>query len=176
GGSMGRALGDAGRQPVERADGSALVGTKRASGATLVVVTNNHEYPFAAVFTEGQRKAQFYRKFRQRGSWFFKDVRVPCRVTLSLRADLAARPPHITDVFAGTELPVRRDGKGARVEVDRAKLPGRVLLLTDGPPAAPEVTVGARADADPLATLVVRGRVPLPVRIRVAGQEVYRAA
>jgi outer membrane protein assembly factor BamB len=80
----------------------------------------------------------------------------------------------VYDVFAGKELSWRQ-GENT-LDVDLGELQGRVLLLTEGPLAAPTVAIASRKDDDPLATLVVRSPIPVPVRIRVGGQEVYRAA
>ncbi len=176
GGRLRRALGNAGRPPLECPDGTALVACKRAGPATLVVVTNNSHYPFEALFTAEQRTTFFYRWCLTGGTVFAKDVRVPRAVTLTLRDDLARKPPRIYDVFAGAELKPRRDQGRTTVTLDLATLQGRVLLLTRDPVSAPALAVGARADGDPLATLVTRSAVPLPVRVRVGSQEVYRAA
>jgi len=168
--SLKTALGDIGAQPLECADRTALIASTQAGAATLVYVTNNQAYPFEQLFTEEQRQSSFFRSFKLYGGIFYKDVRVPCTVNLTLRADLAAQPPHIYDVFAGKELPIVH---GA-VTVDLTTLSGRVLLLTATPPAPPTVSI---AQADACTTLVVKSPVPLPVCIIVnGGQTVYRAA
>jgi hypothetical protein len=169
-------LGGAGLAPIDCADGSALVGCKKAPGATLVVVTNNKKFPFDELFTADQQKAKFFRWFMRVGSMYYKDVRLPHTATLALRPDLAVKAPRVYDVFAGKELAWQQGGKGSTLDIDLSALQGRVLLLTEGPLSAPTVEIAGRTDDDPLATLVVRSPVPVPVRIRVGGQEVYRAA
>jgi hypothetical protein len=170
------ALGSAGQQPLESRDGAALVATKTAGGALLAIVTNNRFFPFEELLGPEQRVTAFYRKFLVRGGTYFKDVCLPQRVNLALRADLAAAPLHVYDVFAGRELPIQKTAEGAAVSVDLTALSGRALLLTRQPVVAPQVSIGQRQDADALATLVVKNPVPLPVRIRVGTQEVWRAA
>lgn len=176
GGTLQAALGDAGRQPLECADAQALIASKRAPGATLVVVTNNDCYPFEQLFSDEQRMASFWRIFSTRGGAFYKDVRVPRQVTLTLRDDLANTPPIIYDVFAGNTLPLTRVNGKQTIQVDLATMPGRVLLLTDKPLSEPVIAAGAKQNGDPLLTLVVKSGIPLPVRIRVASQEIFRAA
>jgi hypothetical protein len=170
------ALGEIGRAPLAPADDGALVKTMRAGAARLVVVTNNRDYPFDTLFTDEQRLSTFFRTFTVRGGIYYKDVRVPQFVTLRLRPDLAAAPPRIYDVFAGRELPVTRQGQEATVTVDLASLSGRVLLLTDAPLPAPQVSASSATPDEPLVMLVVKSPLPLPVRIRVNDQEFYRAA
>jgi hypothetical protein len=199
--SLRAALGDAGRQPVE-GDGSVLIAAKRAPlgargctmtrpgarGCTmmeteLVVVSGQRYYPFDRIFTPEERVSAFYRQFEWRSGVLYKDVVLPGRVTLTLRPDVAARRPHVHDVFAGKEVTI---GEGGRLDLDLAALPARVLLITDREIHAPKIMVGRRDPADSRATLVVRSPVPVPVRIRVRlgargctiseRQEFYRAA
>ena len=167
------ALGDIGKQPL---DGDAvLVATKRAGSTQLLFVTNNREYPFADIFTPEQRLSGFYRNFLGRGGIYIKDVREPQVATLALREDLAESKPLIYDVFAGKQLvPVEKDGRWT-VAVDLTTLPGRVLLLVDKPLAAPGLDV-SQAAGSARATFVAKSAVPLPVRLRVGSQEIYRAA
>lgn len=169
-------LKDAGRQPLESVDSTTLIASKKAEGATLVFVTNNQEYPFEELFTPDQRLAQFWRLFMNRGSTYYKDTRVPHVATVKLREDLAREKLHIYDVFAGAEVTVQRQNGQAAFPVDLVKLPARVFLITRSPLDAPTLSVAARADGDPLATLVVQSPVPLPIRVRVGQQEIHRAA
>ena len=171
------ALGNAGRQPLEPVDGEAIVSSKIAGDQTLVFVTNENIYPFDELFTDGQLKTMFFRSFDIRGGTYYKDVRMPRRVTLRLRDDLAAKPPRIYDAFAGRELAWERHGDGPpTVTVDLVTLQGRVLLLTPDGLESPTIMIARRRDTDPLATVVVRSAAPLPVRIRVGDQTIYRAA
>ena len=175
GSSLTAALGDIGRQPLECADAAVLVATKRAGNARLVFVTNNREYPFAELFTPEQQLTGFYRDFLSRGGVYFKDVRVPQNVALRLNADPAQSRPLIYDVFAGKLLtPVEQDG-AAIVSLDLSALSARVLLLVDKPLAAPVLEVAQTAGSARV-TFVVKSGVPLPVRLRVGEQEIYRAA
>ena len=167
------ALGDIGKQPLE--GDAVLVATKRAGSAQLLFVTNNREYPFADIFTPEQRLSGFYRNFLGRGGIYIKDVRDPQVATLALREDLAQSKPLIYDVFAGKQLvPVEKDGRWT-VSVDLTTLPGRVLLLVDKPLAAPGLEV-SQAAGSARATFVAKSAVPLPIRLRVGSQEIYRAA
>ena len=167
------ALGDIGKQPLE--GDAVLVATKRAGSAQLLFVTNNREYPFADIFTPEQRLSGFYRNFLGRGGTYIKDVREPQVATLALREDLVQSKPLIYDVFAGKQLvPVEQDGRWT-VAVDLTTLPGRVLLLVDKPLAAPGLEV-SQAAGSARATFVAKSAVPLPIRLRVGSQEIYRAA
>jgi hypothetical protein len=167
------ALGDIGRQSLE--SDSVLVATKRSGLAQLLFVTNNRDYPFADIFTPEQRLTGFYRHFLGRGGTYIKDVREPQVATLQLREDLASAKPLIYDVFAGKQLvPVEKDGLWT-VAVDLTTLPGRVLLLVDKPLTAPVLEV-AQARGSARATFVAKSAVPLPIRLRVGSQEIYRAA
>ncbi len=167
------ALGDLGKQPLE--SDAVLVATKRAGSAQLLFVTNNREYPFADIFTPEQRLSGFYRNFLGRGRIYMKDVREPQVATLALREDLAQSKLLIYDVFAGKQLvPVEKDGRWT-VEVDLTTLPGRVLLLVEKPLAAPGLDV-SQAAGSARATFVAKSAVPLPIRLRVGSQEIYRAA
>ncbi len=168
GASLKAALGTVGVQPLVCDDGSALVASTRAGAATLVTVTNNRDYPFEQLFTPEQQQTSFFRSFKQYGGIFYKDVRVPSIVTLALRPDM--HPAHIFDVFAGKELPV----ENGAVKVDLSTLSGRLLLLCDTLPT-PTVSL-AQKPGDPLVTLVAKSPVPLPVRLVVGGQTVFRAA
>jgi hypothetical protein len=173
GAALKAALGDIGKQPLE--GDAVLVATKRAGSAQLLFVTNNREYPFADVFTPEQRLSGFYRNFLGRGNTYIKDVREPQVATLALREDLAQTKPLIYDVFAGKQLvPVEKDGRWT-VAVDLTTLPGRVLLLVDKPLAAPGLEV-SQAAGSARATFVAKSAVPLPIRLRVGSQEIYRAA
>jgi outer membrane protein assembly factor BamB len=188
-GPLLNALGDLGRQPLEPQEtvpfasldktfqvAPVLVATKRAGANQIVFVTANQPFPLASWFDESARGGSFFRMFSNLGDVFFKDVRVPRLVNLTLRGDLAAKPPKIYDVFAGREVPIRRVGNQAVITVDLSSLPGRVLLLSDAPVAAPQLYLKKRSDASPLATLGVKSAVPLPVEITVGSQTIYRTA
>ncbi len=172
------ALGDIGKQPLEPiAGGRAMVSHKIAGDATLVFVTNENIYPFEEMLDDAQLKARFFRCFLGVGSIYYKDVRFPSIVTLRLRDDLAQAPPHIYDVFAGKEIQPARDANGQwTLTLDLATLQGRALLIRPRTFDTPTIAMGSRQDSDPLATLVVRSEVPLPVKIRVGDQEIFRAS
>ena len=136
----------------------------------MVLVVNENIYPFHDVVTDDQLKTRFFRYFLQWGTTFYKDVRTPRHVTLRLREDLAAARPRIYDVFAGRELRWKKDHT---VDVDLATLQGRALLLTPGAIEPPTVLTDQRGSR---ATVVVRSPTPLPIRVRVGNQDVFRAA
>ena len=172
------ALGTIGQQPLLCDDGSTLVASTlhAASGAQLVFVTNNQYYPFNAMFTTTEQMCSWWRYFYNRGDVFTKDYVVPRTVTLTLRDDLAANPPHIYDVFAGTELPVTTQGSTKTVTVDLTLLTGRVLLLSGTTITAPSLSLGNRDTTDPTVTVIAQSALPLPIRIRMGTQEVYRTS
>jgi hypothetical protein len=173
-------LGDVGKQPLEpvaeERDAPALVATKRAGDALMVFITNNYNYPFEQALTEDQRTSSFFRRFMASGMMYYKDVRVPCKVVLQLRPDLAAGPLHIYDAFAGKELSLQRNAQSTTVTVDLATQLGRVLLITKTPITRPTVSLAARESTDALATLVVNSTPPLPISNKVGNQEVFRVA
>ena len=135
----------------------------------------NHEYPFADLFTKDERLSGFYRDFLSRGSTYFKDVRVPQKVSLTIRSEGLNTPPLIYDVFDGSLLPSRQEAGKTMVSLDLSTLSGRLLLVVDKPVVQPTVEM-SRSEGSALVTVVMKSEVPLPVRLRLGDQEIYRAA